>query len=121
MSLPDETQSSCDTNNYKKVKGISKSFYSDETTKMRSSILSIAAVRQQEGWTRVAVSGKERIWQDGGQRPIDRYRHLETYEQVVGSKEPIDLSGKERMKARWCSLVMNKWKLVLKNGLADVT
>lgn len=39
----------------------------------------------------------------------------------VGSKELIDLSGKERMEARWCSLVMNKWKLVLKNGLADVT
>lgn len=53
---------------------------------------------QQEAWTLVAVSGKERIWQDGGQRPTDRYRHLEKNEQVeVGSKEWIDLSGKERM------------------------
>lgn len=104
------------------TQGISKSFYSDETTKMRSSIISIVAAGQQEGWIWVAVSGKERIWQDGGQRPTDRYRHLETNEQVeVGSKEWIDLSGKERMEARWCSLVMNKWKLVLKNGLADVT
>lgn len=74
-------------------------------------------MRDEAEWLSVVKNGSGK---DGGQRPIGGYWHLQMNEQVeVRSKDWVKLSGEEGMEAWWCSLVRNKWKLLLKNGVVD--